>query len=156
MRYFCELTEVLTLMEFAFQKERQTGWSKENEPYETSFWCPLLTWNCNIWMNFLAFSFPLFLPLFYAVTQLLSDPMDYGTPGFPVLHHLLEFVQIHVYWVSGAIQSSHPLSPPSPPALKFPGIRVFSNESALHQVAKGLEFQLQHQSFQWTLRTDLL
>ena len=62
-------------------------------------------------MNFLAFSFPLFLPLFYAVTQLLSDPMDYGTPGFPVLHHLLEFVQIQVHSVSDVIQPIHALPP---------------------------------------------
>ena len=103
----------------------------------------LLTWNCNIWMHFLAFSLPLFLPLFYAVTQLLSDPMDYSTPGFPVLHCLLEFVQIHVYWVSGAIQSSHPLSPPSPPALSLSQHQgLFQWAGSLHQVAKVLELQL--------------
>ena len=50
-------------------------------------------------MNFLAFSLPLFIPLFYAVVQLLRDPMDYNTPGFPVLHHLLEFVQIHLRFI---------------------------------------------------------
>ena len=53
-----------------------------------------------------------------------------STPGFFVLHHLLEFAQTHIHWVSDAIQPSHPLSPPSPLAL-FPNIRVFSNESAL-------------------------
>ena len=56
--------------------------------------------------------------------------MDCSTPAFPVLHHLLEFAQTHVHWVSDTIQPSHPLSPPSP-ALVFPSIRVFSNESAL-------------------------
>ena len=40
--------------------------------------------------------------------------MDYSTPGFPVLHYLLEFTQTHVYWVGDAIQPSHPLLPPSP------------------------------------------
>ena len=45
--------------------------------------------------------------------------MDCNTPGFPVLHYLLEFAQIHVHWVSDAIQPSHPLSPPSPPAQSF-------------------------------------
>ena len=45
--------------------------------------------------------------------------MDCSTPGFPVLHHLPEFVQTHVYWVSDAIQPSHPLSSSSPPALNL-------------------------------------
>ena len=51
--------------------------------------------------------------------------------GFPVLHHLLELAQTHVHWVADAIQQSHPLSSPSPPAF-FPSIRVFSKESVLH------------------------
>ena len=53
----------------------------------------------------------------------LFDPMDCNTPGFPVLHHLLEVAQVHVHWVSDAIQPSHSLSPPSPPALLFPSVR---------------------------------
>ena len=52
-------------------------------------------------------------------------------PGFPVLRYLLEFAQIHVHWVSDAIQPSHPLSPSSPSSLIFTSIRVFSNEMAL-------------------------
>ena len=56
----------------------------------------------------------------------LCDPMDCSTPGFPVLHHLLELAQTHVHQVSDAIQPSHPLLSPSPPS-----IRVFSNESVL-------------------------
>ena len=46
-------------------------------------------------------------------------PMDYSTPGFPVFHHLPEFAQTHVHWVDDAIQSSHALSSPSPPALSL-------------------------------------
>ena len=68
---------------------------------------------------------------FISVIQLcltLCDPMDYSTPGFPVLHHLLEFAQIHVHWVSDAIQPSRPLL--LLPSI-FPSIRVFSNEPAL-------------------------
>ena len=61
----------------------------------------------------------------------LCSPMDCSTPGFPVLHHLLELAQTHVHWVSDAIQPSHPLSSPSPPASIFSSIRVFSNESVL-------------------------
>ena len=49
----------------------------------------------------------------------LCDPMDCSTPGFPVLHHLPELARTHVHWVSDAIQPSHPLSPPSPSALKL-------------------------------------
>ena len=60
------------------------------------------------------------------------DPMDRSTPGLPALHCLPESTQTHVHGVSDSIQPSHPLSPPSPPALNFPSIRVFSNESALH------------------------
>ena len=57
--------------------------------------------------------------------------MNRNTPGLPVHHQLPEFTQTHVHWVSDAIQPSHPLSSPSPPALKLSHIRVFSNESAL-------------------------
>ena len=45
--------------------------------------------------------------------------MDCSTPGFPVHHYLQKFAQTHVHWVSDAIQPSHPLLPPSPPALKL-------------------------------------
>ena len=55
----------------------------------------------------------------------LCNPMSSSTPGFPVLHCLLEFAQTHVRWVGDDIQPSHPLSPPSPLALNFPCIWVF-------------------------------
>ena len=61
----------------------------------------------------------------------LCDLMDYRTPGLPVHHQLLEFIQTHVHWVGDAIQPSHPLLSPSPPAFNLSSIRVFSNESAL-------------------------
>ena len=60
----------------------------------------------------------------------LCNPVDCSTPGFPVL--LLELAQTHVHRVRDAIQPSHSLSSPSPPALVFPSIRIFSNESVLH------------------------
>ena len=53
----------------------------------------------------------------------LCDPLDCSTPGFPVLHHLLGFVQMCVHWVSDTIQPSHPLSSPSPPAFILSSIR---------------------------------
>ena len=87
----------------------------------------------------------------------LCDPMNNSTPGLPVHHQLPEFTQTHVHWVSDAIQLSHPLSSPSPPALNLSQHHgLFKWVSSLHEVAKVLDFQLQHQSFQWTARTDLL
>ena len=77
--------------------------------------------------------------------------MDCSMPGFPFLHYLPEFIQTHVHWVSDAIQPSHPLSSLSPPALKFSQHQgLFQWVSSLHQVAKVLKFQLQHQSFQYS------
>ena len=55
----------------------------------------------------------------------LCDPMDCSTPGFPILHYLPEFAQTYVHWVSDAIQPSHPLSPPSPPALSLSQYQIF-------------------------------
>ena len=75
--------------------------------------------------------------------------MDCSTPGFPVLHRLLEFVQTHVHWVSDAIQPSHPLLPPFPLAFNLSQHQGLSQRvSSPHQVSKGLELQLQYQSFQ--------
>ena len=95
-----------------------------------------------------------------SVTQFcltLSDPTHCSTPGFPVLHPLPELAQTHVHQVSDAIQPSHPLSSPSPPAFNLSQHQsLFEWVSSSHQVAKVLEFQLQHQSFQWIFRTDLL
>ena len=66
-------------------------------------------------------------------------------------------LKTHVHWVGDAIQPFHPLSSPSPPALNLSHHQVlFKWVSSSHQVAKVLEFQLQHQSFQWIFRTDFL
>ena len=99
--------------------------------------------------------------LFSSVTQscpTLCDPLNRSTPGLPVHHQLPEFTQTHsVHRVSDAIQPSHPLSSPSAPAPNpSQHHSLFQWVNSLHQVAKVLEFQLQHQSFQWTPRTDLL
>ena len=87
----------------------------------------------------------------------LCDPMNCSTPGLPVHYQLPEFTQTCVHWVGDAIQPSHPLSSPSPPApdpSQHQGLFQWVNSS--HEVAKVLEFQLQRQSFHWTPRTDLL
>ena len=87
----------------------------------------------------------------------LYNPMDCSTPGFPVHHQLLELAQTHVHWVSDAIQSSHPLSSPFPPAFNLSQHQgLFQWVSVLHQVARVLELQFQHKSFQWIFRTDFL
>ena len=79
----------------------------------------------------------------------LCNPMKCSTPGFPVYHQLLELTQTHVYRVSDAIQPSHPRSSPSPPDFNlFQHQGLFKQVSSSHQMAKELEFQLQHQSFQ--------
>ena len=79
----------------------------------------------------------------------LCDPMNRSTPGLPVHHQLPEPTQTHVHWVSDAIQPSHPLSSPSPPAFNPSQHQsLFQWVSSSHQVAKVLELQLQHQSFQ--------
>ena len=97
---------------------------------------------------------------FSSVTQsclTLCDPMDCSMPGLLVHHQLPEPIHIHVYHVGDAIQPSHPLLSPYPPGFNLSQHQgLFQWVSSSHQVAKVLEFQLQHQSFQWTPRTDLL
>ena len=87
----------------------------------------------------------------------LCDPIDCSTPGLPVHHQLPEFTQTHAHWVGDAIHPSHPRLSPSPPAFNLSQHQALLQwASSSHQVAKVLEFQLQHQSFQWTLRAGLL
>ena len=86
---------------------------------------------------------------------ILCEPRDRSTPGFPVLHYRPEFAQSHVHRVGDAIQPSHPLSSPHPPALNLSqhqGLLQWVGSS--HQVTKVLEFQLQ--SFQWIFRVGFL
>ena len=84
---------------------------------------------------------------------ILCSPMYHSTPGLPVHHQLPEFTQTHVHCVGDAIQLSHPLSSPSPPALNLSQHQgLFKWVSLLHQVAKVLEFQLQL-NIQWIFRT---
>ena len=73
----------------------------------------------------------------------LCDPMNHTTPGLPVHHHLPEFTQTHVHWVGDAIQPSHPLSSPFPPAANPSQHQsLFQWVNSSYEVAKVLEFQL--------------
>ena len=129
----------------------------------------VLPWAClwclklNPWMGRLLFNTWHFRETsvqFSSVTQLcptLCDPVNCSMPGLPVHHQLLEITQTHVHLVSDAIQPSYPLSSPSPLTFNLSqhqGLFKWVNSS--FQVAKALEFQLQHQSFQWAFRTDFL
>ena len=78
--------------------------------------------------------------------QLHFLSMDCSTPGFPVLHYLLQFAQTQVHRVDDAIQPSHSLSPPSP-ALNLSQQGLFQRVGFAYQVAKVFELQLQHQFF---------
>ena len=120
--------------------------------YYKWFWINLATLKKNLYSIFLSYS----VQFSHSVMSDSLWPHERSTPGLPVRHQLLEFTQTHVHQVGDAIQPSHPLSSPSPPApnpSQHQGLIQWVNSS--HE-AYVLEFQLQHQSFQWTPRTDLL
>ena len=145
----------------------KTLWTRRRETWTLSF--PITVWSrCwpsaskasesqsveqENWMSYPPFQF-------ISLSQLcptLWDPMDCSTPGFPVHHQFLNFNQTHVHQAGDAIQPSHPLLSPSPPAFNPSQHQgLFKWVSSSHQVDKILEFQLQHQSFQWIFRTDFL
>ena len=125
-----------------------------------------LNWIIKIKTQFASILLKIFASLFItdiqfcSVTQscpTLCDPMDCNMPDFPVHHQLIEHAQTHVCQVSDTIQSSHLLTSPSPPAFNLSLHQgLFYWISSLHQVAKVLELQLQHQSFHWIFRIDFL
>ena len=83
----------------------------------------------------------------------LCNLRNCSMPGLPVHHQLPEFTQTHVHWLGNAIEPSHPLSSPFPLAPSPSQLQgLFQRVNSSHQVAKVLEFKLQHQSFQWTTR----
>ena len=91
------------------------------------------------------------------IVQLLSCFWLFVTPWTAAHQASLSLTvsQTHVHWVDDAIQSSHPLSSPSPPAFSLSQHQgLFQWVGSSHQVTKVLELQLQHQSFQWIFRTD--
>ena len=113
------------------------------------------TWLSN-WTELILILFFIEFSQFSSVTQsytTLSDHIDCSTPGLPVHHQLLELAQTHDHCIGDAIQPSHPLSSPSLPAFNLSQHQgLFQWVGSSHQVAKVLELQLQHQSFQRIFR----
>ena len=133
--------------------DRGAWWATVHGIAKNQTWLKLLSMHAKYFLSILSVQFN-------SVAQscrTLCDPMDRSTLGFPVHHQLPEFTQTHVHQVCVAIQPSHPLSSPYPPAFNLSQHQgLFQWVSSSHQVAKVLEFQLQHQSFQWIFRTDFL
>ena len=132
-------------------------------PLKGSSWVSLFSLFCEhyfFWPDFfsIAHCFPCQGPVVQSSSCFwLCNPIDWSRPGFPVLHNLPEFAQIYVHWFGDAIQPSHPLSSPSPLALNLSQHQgLFQGVGCSHWVAKVLELQLQHQSFEWVLRVDFL
>ena len=94
----------------------------------------------------------------FSSVQAHSRVWFFATPWTAAHHHQLpELTQTHVHWVSDAMQLSHPLLSLYPPTFNLSQHQsLFQWVSSSHQVAKVLEFQLQHQSFQWIFRTNFL
>ena len=149
---------LLYFMQILYQLSYQGSpqWSKAHLFICQIFWVLEM---CELWARHIILSKKLTVQ-FSSVAQscpTLCDPMDCSVPGFPVHHQLLELTQTHVHWVNYAIQSLHPLSSPSPPTFNHCQHQgLFKWISSSHQVAKILEFQLQHQSFQRMFRTYFL
>ena len=128
-------------------------------------WEIYVTKSVNIWLflllcNSRLYKYTKFSVQFSSVAQkcpALCNLMNCSTPSLPVHHQLPEFTQTHIHRARDSIQPSHPLSSPSLPARNLSlNQGFFKWVSSSHQVAKILDFQLQHQSFQWIPRTDLL
>ena len=162
----CDMWEVIRSISLNFTSQgRHFRWNnKESKEYVTfSYWIKEgklkeMAKGINILLYYNPYDIQFIQ--FSSITQsclTLCDPMNRTMSGLPVHHQLLESTQTHVHRVGDAIQPSHPLSSPSPPATnpsQHQGLFQWVNSA--HEVAKVLEFQLQHQSFQWKPRTDLL
>ena len=139
---------------------RCESWRHESARNQDPVW--LLFWWQNSWSLLFSSQFPVWVCFSIAVVQLLSlvwlcDIMDWSTLDFPVPHHLPELAQTHVLSVDDAIQPSHPLLSPLPPAFNLSQHQgLFWWVSSSHQIAKVLELQLQHQSFQWIFKVGFL
>ena len=137
------------------KKNSKTNWPLYHLAFDSRSDYPTML--LNIWRSR---QFIIYFKLqFSSVAQsrpTLCDPVNRSTPGLPVHHQLPEFIQTHVHRVSDAIQPSHPLPAPSPPAPNPSQHQsLFQWVNSSHEVAKLLEFQLQHHSLQRNPRADL-
>ena len=160
--HVCSVTSIIsdyaTLWTVANQASLCMGFSRQE------YWSglPLLCsrdWTTRDWTHVSCIAGGFFTHWATSVQSLsrvwLCDPMVLSMSAFPVHHQLLEPTQTHVHHVGDAIQPSHPLSSPSPPAFSLSEHQdLFQWVDSSHQVAKELEFQ--NQSFQWIFRTDIL
>ena len=129
---------------------RQEYWSGLPFPSPGDLPEPGIKPRSELWANSAIWATSVQFSLVTELCPTLCDPMNRSTPGLPAHQQLLEFTQIHVHWVGDAIQPSHPLSSPSPPALNLSQHQsLFKWVRSSHHVAKVSGFQLQHQSFQW-------
>ena len=133
---------------------------KDKRLMEASWWERMTEGNTELnqsWLKSLPFSL-LFSPVQFSHSSVSDcDLMDCSMQGIPVHHQLPELPHTHVHRVSDAIQASSPLLSLSLPAFNLSQYQgLLQWVSSLHQVAKVLELQLQHQSFQWIFRTDFL
>ena len=156
MRISLRATNTLYLKSVCHEPLYETKWKEEDESYNEA---------SKIIKTRLVHSFKRYRwsSVQFSSIAIVSDSLwPHGlqhsrTPGFPVQHQLPELAQTHIHWVSDAIQPSPPLLSPSPPAFNlFQHQGLFQWVSSSHRVTKVLEFQLQHQSFQWIFRTDFL
>ena len=144
LNYSCMKTASIRLFYFAILNRRKIA-----DHWVELVYCTFFSFKTREIYSFVQFS---------SVAQsclTLCNAMDHTGP--PVHHQLPELTQTHVHWVDDAIQPSHPLLSPSPPAFNLPQHHgLFQWLSFSQQVAKVVEFQLHHQSFQWIFRTDFL
>ena len=158
-RYFCFPKGLLYTVPWIWRFNQFFNLSISPPRHCPTSLAPLSLWRFHSFHTELSVIHPCLLSVQFS-HSVVSDsvtPMNCSTPGLPVHHQLPEFTQTHVHRVSDAIQPSHhlsSLSPPAPNPSQHQGF--FQWISSSYEVAKVLEFRLQHQSFQWTPRTDFL
>ena len=124
-------------MSLSFKSELNVIYLPSLQCYSSLCLSRFLIWSFMLSYTFVLLSTVLWLLFVRSVAQCpsLCNHMDCIKPGFPVHHQLPELAQTHVHWLGDAIQPSHPLSSPSPPAFNLSSIRVFSSE-LVHRIRR--------------------